>query len=295
MSDTSPFGFGKFVPGFDFLQNLTKGTAGGLPHMPSLSSWVAPTLSVEELDKRVTELKAVQFWLEQNSRALAATIQALEVQKMTLATLKGMNFSMGDVANAFKLKTTDAVMDSVHKAGETLAGAAHAMGDAAARAAEKMAPESAAPATPQAAAQEAAEAPASVVDPMQWWGALTQQFQQIASTALTEAAKQGALDTTRHMATDLAKEAFKTATDIATKGVQSVQEATLRAASAATAATTPVAPAPARKTTAAKATTAAKDTAAASKPAARKSAAAPAAEAPAAKKAVRRPATKSAR
>ena len=295
MSDTSPFGFGKFVPGFDFLQNLTKGTAGGLPHMPSLSSWVAPTLSVEELDKRVTELKAVQFWLEQNSRALAATIQALEVQKMTLATLKGMNFSMGDVANAFKLKTTDAVMDSVHKAGETLAGAAHAMGDAAARAAEKMAPESAAPATPQAAAQEAAEAPASVVDPMQWWGALTQQFQQIASTALTEAAKQGALDTTRHMATDLAKEAFKTATDMAAKGVQSVQEATRRAASAATAATTPVAPAPARKTTAAKATTAAKDTAPAPKSAARKSAATPAAEAPAAKKAVRRPATKSAR
>lgn len=292
MSDTSPFGFGKFVPGFDFLQNLTKGTSGGLPHMPSLSSWVAPTLSVEELDKRVTELKAVQFWLEQNSRALAATIQALEVQKMTLATLKGMNFSMGDVANAFKLKTTDAVMDSVHKAGETLAGAAHAMGDAAARAAEKMAPESAAPAAPQAAAKDTAEAPASVVDPMQWWGALTQQFQQIASTALTEAAKQGALDTTRHMATDLAKEAFKTATDIATKGVQSVQEATRRAASAASAATT--APAPVRKTTAAKATTAAKDTTSPPKPVARKSAATPAA-APAAKKAVRRPATKSAR
>lgn len=107
----------------------------------------------------------------------------------------------------------------------------------------------------QAAAKDTVEAPASVVDPMQWWGALTQQFQQIASTALTEAAKQGALDTTRHMATDLAKEAFKTATDIATKGVQSVQEATRRAASAAT-----TAPAPVRKTTAAKATTAAKDT-----------------------------------
>jgi hypothetical protein len=104
MSDTSNFGFGKFVPGFDFLQNLAKGASSSIPQLPNLSNWVAPTISVEELEKRIDELKAVQFWLEQNSRALTATIQALEVQKMTLATLKGMNFSMGDVASAFKLK-----------------------------------------------------------------------------------------------------------------------------------------------------------------------------------------------
>ena len=45
---------------------------------------VAPTLSVEEVDKRIQELKTVQYWLEQNGHALKATIQALEVQKMTL-------------------------------------------------------------------------------------------------------------------------------------------------------------------------------------------------------------------
>lgn len=84
-SDTSPFGFGRFVPGFDFLQNLAKGAAAGMPQMPPLSGWVAPTISVEELEKRISELKAVQFWLDQNSRALTATVQALEVQKMTLA------------------------------------------------------------------------------------------------------------------------------------------------------------------------------------------------------------------
>ena len=87
--------------------------SSSIPQLPNLSNWVAPTISVEELEKRIEELKAVQFWLEQNSRALAATIQALEVQKMTLATLKGMNFSMGDVANAFKLKTADTVMSGV--------------------------------------------------------------------------------------------------------------------------------------------------------------------------------------
>src|SRR5665647_2760955 len=104
MSENQNFGFGKFIPGFDFLQDLAKGTSQNLPQMPNLSSWVAPTLNLEELEKRIGELKAVHFWLDQNSKALGATIQALEVQKMTLATLKGMNFNMGEVANALKLK-----------------------------------------------------------------------------------------------------------------------------------------------------------------------------------------------
>jgi len=280
MSDTSPTGFGKFVPGFDFLQSLAKGASNSIPQLPNLSNWVAPTISVEELEKRIEELKAVQFWLEQNSRALAATIQALEVQKMTLATLKGMNFSMGDVANAFKLKTADTVMEGVHKAGETLASAAQAVTGAANRVAEIAAPEASDAQTAAAgkavaaksgtkAKGKAAPASPSMVDPMQWWGALTQQFQQIASSAMKDAAKQTALDTTRHMATGLAKEAFKTATgmasQMASKGVQSVQGAARRAApkavsapkaAAKTAARKPAARKPAAKKSAAGKTTA---------------------------------------
>lgn len=267
MSDTSPFDFGKFVPGFDFLQNLTKGTAGNTPKMPNASSWIAPTMSVEEIEKRITELKAVQFWLEQNSRALSATIQALEVQKMTLATLKGMNFSMGDVANAFKINPADAMMESVQKAGETFASAAQAMTDAAARATQKTSPE---PAPAPNPAPEADKAPASVIDPVQWWGALTQQFQEIATTAITEAAKQNALETTRTMAADMAKEALKTATDMATKGVQTVQDATLRAASAAGTITPASSTAAVKKTAARKATAATPDALGTAAPAAKK-------------------------
>ena len=57
--------FGKLVPGFDFLQNLAKQAAGSatqnIPQLPNLGNWVAPTLNVEELNKRIEELKAVQF------------------------------------------------------------------------------------------------------------------------------------------------------------------------------------------------------------------------------------------
>ena len=117
MSDRQSFFFDQFVPGFDFLKNLAAGASGGgngaaaakaglpgipgLPSIPGVSNWIAPTLSVEEVEKRIQELKAVQFWLEQNLNALKATIQALEVQKMTLSTLQGMNLRMEDLAKAF--------------------------------------------------------------------------------------------------------------------------------------------------------------------------------------------------
>ena len=179
-------GFGKLIPGFDFLQTLAKGATQSIPQLPNLGNWVAPTLNVDELEKRIDELKAVQFWLDQNAMALKATIQALEVQKMTLATLKGMNFNMGDVANAFKLKAADTVMSGVQKVTEKVA--------------EKAAP--------------------GVVDPLAWWGSLTQQFQQIAASAMKEAAKQTAVSTTKNMATGLAKGALKTATDMASNATR---------------------------------------------------------------------------
>ena len=227
-SDNSAFsGFGKFVPGFDFLQNLATQAAGSaadkIPQLPNLGNWVAPTLNVEDLEKRIQELKSVQFWLDQNATALKATIQALEVQKMTLATLKGMNFNMGDVANAFKLKVADSV-----------AGGVQGMADKAKTFAGLEVPptsfgKEAAPvraeAKAEAKAETKAEAPAAgVVDPMQWWGALTQQFQTIAADAMKDAAKKTAIDSTKSMATGLAKDAMKTATSMArdmAKGIAS--------------------------------------------------------------------------
>ncbi len=212
-------GFGKLVPGFDFLQNLAKQAAGSatqnIPQLPNLGNWIAPTLNVEELDKRIEELKAVQFWLDQNAMALKATIQALEVQKMTLATLKGMNFNMGDVANAFKLKVADTVAGSVQKVAEkakTFAGleippTSYQAGQ------EEAATKAKAKAKPR---EDAAPEPApGVVDPMQWWGALTQQFQNIATTAMQDAAQKTAMSATKNMATGMAKDAMKSATGMA--------------------------------------------------------------------------------
>ena len=179
MSDASAFGFGKFVPGFDFLQNLSKTAAQAAPAagtgaVPGMASWVAPTLSVEEIDKRIQELKSVLFWLEQNTTALKATIQAMEVQKMTLSTLQSMNVNMADLAKAFTAKAPVAEAPV---------------------AAPEPAPAQAEPAPEPEVAQEKSAPKSSektsakpAVDPMQWWGALTQQFQDIAAAAVKDVA-----------------------------------------------------------------------------------------------------------
>jgi hypothetical protein len=213
MSDSQNSGFGKFVPGFDFLQNLAKGASQNIPQMPNLANWIAPTLNVEELEKRIEELKTVHFWLEQNSKALGATVQALEVQKMTLATLKGMNFNIGDMANALKLKAADTVFSGVQRVTDKAASTAQSISDVAADAqavAKKV----------RKAAKPAATAAAGMVDPMQLWGSLTQQFQQIAASAMKDAGKNTAIDMTRNMAAGLAKEAVKATKKAASSAVK---------------------------------------------------------------------------
>lgn len=259
MSDNSPFGFGRFVPGFDFLQNLAKNSAASVPGMPG---WVAPTVSEEELEKRIEELKAVQFWLDQNSRALTATVQSLEVQKMTLATLKGMNVAMGDLASAFAPRTsepapaaasstspsspsspsssTSSFFGSHRTAGagaqDTPARDQPAGRDAADAGAETPAdPGAGEAATARGAAGDdaASGGPAAapgVIDPMQWWTALSTQFQQIAAHAMQDVAQhQSALDATRTMATEAVKTATGVASQLAAQGMQGMQDVARKA------------------------------------------------------------------
>ena len=177
MSDDNAFG--KLVPGFDFLQSLVKNAGSALP---GIGQWVAPTLDPAELDKRIGELRTVQYWLEQNARMLAATIQALEVQRMTLSTLKSMNVQMGALGESLKIKP-------------------------ATRKAEAAAP-SPSPSS-DAKTSPAVKSPAAAVDPMQWWGALTNQFAELATSAM----KDSAADATKALAGNLMKQSFDAAAE----------------------------------------------------------------------------------
>jgi hypothetical protein len=207
MADTAAFT--KLVPGFDFLQGLVKNAGSALP---SIGQWVAPTLNPEELEKRIEELRTVQFWLEQNARMLGATIQALEVQRMTLSTLKTMNVQMTDLRDSLKLKTPDAADPSPAAAAPAARPTRKAKGGRASAA--------------------GVNAPAGVVDPMQWWGALTKQFTQLAATAM----KDSATDAAKGLAGAMVKQSFDAAEQTLKKAVTAPMKVAGKAAGAAGAA-----------------------------------------------------------
>jgi hypothetical protein len=257
--------FAKLVPGFDFLQGLVKNAGSALP---SMGQWVAPTLNPEELQKRIDELKTVQFWLEQNARMLGTTIQALEVQRMTLSTLKTMNVQMTDLRDAMKVAPVASAgsaaaaaagsvanslgADALMQAAKTAMGGIAGLGKPAA--APAPAPEPAPAPKPKAASPKAApaEAPAAaatgVVDPMQWWGALTKQFTQLAASAM----KDSATDAAKNLAGAMMKQGMDAAGETFKKAVKGPAGVAAKAMSAATQAAGATGARAAEKTAAAK-------------------------------------------
>lgn len=71
----------------EFIKSLWGNT--GMP-LPGL---VTPTLDTNELDKRITDLKAVEGWLKTNLGMLQMTIQGLEMQRATLTALQSISQS----------------------------------------------------------------------------------------------------------------------------------------------------------------------------------------------------------
>ncbi len=72
---------------FEFLK---KSWAG----VNSLPKSVVPTFDIEELDKRITDMKAVETWLQLNLSMLQGSIKTMEIQRGTLVTLKDLGQSL---------------------------------------------------------------------------------------------------------------------------------------------------------------------------------------------------------
>lgn len=147
--------------GLEMMRQAWQNLAGaGHPEAPAM-----PSLSPEDLDRRIRELQTVQNWLQLNATMLASTIQGLEIQRSTLTTLQAF-------------------------AGGAFPGMASAAGDAKAARAAGSAKKSGGQDEPagQAYAKAAGD----------WWNLVQQQFEQLrdATTAslgdLAEAAQAGA-------------------------------------------------------------------------------------------------------
>lgn len=80
----------------NFMRNMWGNMGFTLPGM------VAPTFDIEELDKRIKDMKAVEGWLRMNLSMLQMTIQGLEMQRTTVSTVQTMGKMASDAAKAME-------------------------------------------------------------------------------------------------------------------------------------------------------------------------------------------------
>ncbi len=118
-----------------------------------------PSMSPEEIDRQISDLKAVESWLQMNMNMLRGSIQALEVQSATLAALRSMGQSFAQAA-----------------APATAAPAADERPPFESPFASKDAPQEDNAASAASAIPEAAALAAQFANPAVWWNAVQEQF-----------------------------------------------------------------------------------------------------------------------
>lgn len=74
----------------EFVRGMWSNMGFNLPGM------VTPTLDVDELDKRIADMRAVEGWLKMNLNMLQMTIQGLDMQRATIAAVTAMSQHMQD-------------------------------------------------------------------------------------------------------------------------------------------------------------------------------------------------------
>ena len=152
----------------EFMKSLWGGAK-----MPGISmpGMVMPTLSVDEINKQIADLKAVESWLTVNMNMLHGTIKALEVQSATIATLQSMSASF---AAAIKPAPTKSVVPS--DAPPPFESPCRQTAAAVTQPEPPEPPES-------SAATESAATPTPMANPAAWWTMLQDQFKQAVASA----------------------------------------------------------------------------------------------------------------
>jgi hypothetical protein len=154
---------------------------------------MAPPMNLEDLDRRIAELRSVENWLRMNLSMLSSTIQGMEVQRSTISTLRAFvdsaaNMDIAAVRESGAASPLEIVLGLKPAPKPEAAAASRAPENGNAKGQEAAGEQpAAAPGMSEqmgAAAQSASKA---------WWDLLQQQFNQIAAaTAATMPAAAGA-------------------------------------------------------------------------------------------------------
>ncbi len=152
---------------------------------------LTPSMNPEDLEKRISELKTVENWLKLNLSMLSSTIQGMEVQLATIATLRSFASSMSHTQQATGVDAPSALEVMLGLRPQTRTSQTDTKPEPAAPTQsevlqEPIANTSAASSdeqSPPSAADESNAVPAAA---RAWWDMLQKQFNQVAAaTAAT--------------------------------------------------------------------------------------------------------------
>ncbi len=160
-------GAGTMTDTLEFVKNMW-----GSMKIPGM---VMPSMSVDDINKQIADLKAVESWLTLNMNMLRGTIQALEVQSATIATLQAMSANMSSMMQTGKA-VEEEKPDPAANFAAPFSSASSGTGD-------KPATETAAPQFQSAGNPDGTAPPFS--NPAIWWNMLQDQFKQAVNTAMT--------------------------------------------------------------------------------------------------------------
>lgn len=174
-----------------------------------------PSLSPEDIDKQIADLKAVESWLQVNMNMLRGSIQALEVQSATLTALRSVGESFAKAASG---------------AGSSAPADDKPAFESPFQSSFQSPFQSSFQSPPEQAAQsDAAADPASMAAPFAnaavWWNAMQEQFSNVVGQAMQQATPAEAKSSKKPAAKKTAsgktaatrKRASKTTTKTATK------------------------------------------------------------------------------
>ena len=174
----------------------------------NLPTAFAPTMDLGEIDKRITDLKAVEQWLVVNLSMLRTTIQAVEMQRSAIATMQAFGQAMTAPAQGQPPAQAAAPSRAQPEPdrgpapawpnlfGGTVASDLRDPMDSGGLFAPPVPPSAVRPDALPGAAQADASAgaagsaesqPSPMLDPTAWWNLLQQQFTQVAGQALAGA------------------------------------------------------------------------------------------------------------
>jgi hypothetical protein len=146
-----------------------------------------PSLSPEDIDKQIADLKAVESWLQVNMNMLRGSIQALEVQSATLTALRSVSESFAKAASG---AGTSAAADDKPAFESPFQSSFQSPFQSSFQSPFEQATQDGASADP-ASADPASADPASMAAPFAnaavWWNAMQEQFSNVVGQAMQQA------------------------------------------------------------------------------------------------------------